>query len=565
MKKLIAVLLALVMVLSMVACGNSAPANDEKPADEGGNALSEQLGQQEVQQQQEAGPQEEESYQKDEMVIAWNPTTSITPWGTKNSNPGIYEAYEMLYECDAKGEMYPLLADATYEGSYMPGCDHEPGSNVYTVKIYDYITDHKGRAVTASDVAYSFMHQLNNESTSGWGDMISVEATDATTVVFTFAKEQTGVGQLMNILCRCFIVNEESHKESPSALAADMCGTGPYKFVEYTSGSSLVLERNENYWQTNEELRRQEQQANVAKLTYKFIGESSQIVIGLKTGDLDFAQNVAAKDCVDFMDGGEYADKYNVYSYAAKFVYNLVANCSEDSIMNDINMRLAVFNAIDQDGLITALGGTNTRLYSYATSYYTDYDYVDWASMDNYNTRSSVDADLVKSYLEKAGYNNEKVILMAGSMASDAAVVIEGMLLAQGINCEAKVLDNNSANTLRADPAGWDIELGMMAGDFNVTVWQHGFSYGNVSTGDRTMYHLVDQEWEDLLNACLTEEGHTAENMKAWWEHCAENAYAMGLYAPTQQDIMPEDMTYYVLGDKLQPLTGASIYAEPEA
>ena len=558
MKKLLAMLLALVMVFALVACGEKETVEPGPSTD-----VKEELQDQQVQQDMQEGPKQEETYVKDEMVLAWNATTSVTPWGTKNSSPGNYEVYEMLYECDTKGEMYPLLADATYEGSYMPGMDHEEGTGVYTVKIYDYIKDHKGRSVTASDVAFSFMHQLNNESTSGWGDMISVEAADPTTVVFTFAKDQTNVGQLLNILCRCFIVNEESYNESPSALAADMCGTGPYKFVSYTSGSELVLEKNEDYWQTNADLRRQEQQANVNKITYKFIEESAQVVMGLKTGDLDFAQSVSADNCKDFLDGGEYADKFNVYSYAAKFVNNLVANCSPDSIMNDINMRLAVFNAIDQDGLVTALGGTDTRIFSYASAYYTDYSWVDYAAMDNYNTRTSVDFDLVKSYLDKAGYKDEKVILLAATNASDAAQIIEGQLLAAGINAEAKILDNSSANTLRNDPTGWDLEVGMMAGDFNVTVWQHGFSYGNTSTGDHTMYHLVDDEWEALLNACLTEEGHTPENMQAWWDHCVENAYAMGLYTGTNQDILPEDMTYYVQGDKLMPLTGASTYAAP--
>ena len=561
MKKILALLLALAMVFALVACSNKA--NDETPDESPSKDIQQEMQDQQVQQDMQEGPKQDETYIKDEMVLAWNATTSVTPWGTKNSSPGNYEVYEMLYECDTKGEMYPLLADATYEGNYMPGMDHEEGTGVYTVKIYDYITDHKGRAVTASDVAFSFMHQLNNESTSGWGDMVSVEAADPTTVVFTFTKDQTNVGQLLNILCRCFIVNEESYNESPSALAADMCGTGPYKFVSYTSGSELVLEKNEDYWQTNADLRRQEQQANVNKITYKFIEESAQVVMGLKTGDLDFAQSVSADNCKDFLDGGEYADKFNVYSYAAKFVNNLVANCSPDSIMNDINMRLAVFNAIDQDGLVTALGGTDTRIYSYASAYYTDFTWVDYAGMDNYNTRTSVDFDLVKSYLDKAGYKDEKVILLAATNASDAAQIIEGQLLAAGINAEAKILDNSSANTLRNDPTGWDLEVGMMAGDFNVTVWQHGFSYGNTSTGDHTMYHLVDDEWEALLNACLTEEGHTPENMQAWWDHCVENAYAMGLYTGTNQDILPEDMTYYVQGDKLMPLTGASTYAAP--
>ncbi|MCD7765015.1 MAG: hypothetical protein LUH53_00635, partial [Lachnospiraceae bacterium] len=45
-------------------------------------------------------------------------------------------------------------------------------------------------------------------------------------------------------------------------------------------------------------------------------------------------------------------------SYVQKFVYGLCLNCSDDSVTSDVNLRLAILNAIDQDGLITALGGT---------------------------------------------------------------------------------------------------------------------------------------------------------------------------------------------------------------
>lgn len=563
MKKIIALLLALCMLFALVACGNKSadtPSNNA-PADTGSSSVKEQLQEQEIQKEMETA-EVDNTYTRPSITLAQGTATTLTPWGTKNGTPGAYEVYEMLYECDAKGEMYPLLADATYNGSYMPGCDHEKGSGVYTVKIYDYIKDHKGNEITASDVAFSFMHQFQNEATSGWNDLQTVEAKDDTTVVFTFAKEQSDVGQLLNIFCRQFIVDENEYKADEGGFSTTMCGTGPYKFDSYTSGSSLTIVKNEDYWQTNADLRRQEQQANVEKITYQFIDETSQKVIALKTGAVDFVAEMSADGCKDFLDGGEYADKFNVYAYQAKFVNYLSPNCSPESIMSDINMRLAVFNAVDRQGLVTALGGIDTPLTSYATSYYSDYSYVDWAAKDNYNTREGVDSAAVKDYLTKAGYNGEKVVLV--SQNGDAATVVAGMLQAQGINCEAKILDRNSAQAVAADPTAWDLDLGMMAGDFNVTVWLHGFSYGNTD-GTHTQTFVVDQEWEDLLNLCCTEDGHTPENLEKWWDHAVENAYTMGLYAGTAQVILPEDMTVFVQGDKLTPLTGASTYAAPEA
>ena len=558
MKKLLALLLALCMVLALAACTDSTNGDSENT-----NNAKDQLENQENQGNLENLDEDANSYIRDQLTLAWNTASSLTCWGTNNDIPGNYEVYEMLYEVSSDGELYPLLADASYDGNFMPGCDHEDGSGVYTVKIYDYIHDHNGTPVTAEDVAFSFMYQYENETTSDWGDLVSVEAEDDTTVVFTFTEDQDGLGQLSNILCRCFIVSEKSFTESASGLVNEMCGTGPYKFVSYTSGSELVLERYEDYWQ-KDELRRQEQQANVQKIVYKFIDEAAQRSVALKTGTVDFVHELPADNALDFADGGEYADQYNVYSYAAKFVYYLTPNCSEQSVCGDINMRLAILNAIDQDGLVTALGGTNTRLNAYVTDYYNDYGMVAWDSLDNYNTRSSVDTALVKQYLDAAGYNNEQIVIVETGV-DDAAQIVAAQLQACGINATVQTLDFSSYQARIADSSAWDLDLGMMAGDYNVQVWAHAFSYGNTGDGDHTSSYVVDQEWEDLLNLVNTEDGHTSENMQAWWQHAVDNAYTMGLYSSIIYDIIPEDTTYVCLGDKLTVLPGGFTFADPNA
>ena len=562
MKKFIALLLALAMVFAMVACSNSA---DDTPAPSESGSLSDQLQNQEAQDDLENTDNIDNTYIKDEITIAEKTATSLTPWGTNNGTPGNYSVYEMLYECDTEG-MYPVLADATYEGTYMAGCDHEDGSGIYKVKIYDYIKDHAGNPVTASDVAYCYNYQFANETTSGWGDFIEATAEDDTTVVFKFTEDQDGVGELLNIFARCFIVSEKAHTESASGLANEMCGTGPYKFDDYVSGSQLTLVRNEDYWQTNEELRRQEQQANVEKIVYKFIDEAAQRVVALKTGEVDFVHEMAATATVDFADGGEFADQFNVYNYAAKFVYYLTPNCSPESICGDLNMRLAILNAIDQDGLIKAMGGTQTRIHGYVSYYNGFYDasWVDYASMDNYNTRTGVDAEQVQKYLDAAGYKGGTVTLITASDNGTAGDIIAAQLNAVGIKCEVQALDMASLRSTQADPAAWDLDLGMMAGSEMATVWLHGFSYDNMD-GTKTNNFVVNDEWNDLLNEICTEAGHTAENMQKWWDIAVENAYTMGLYNGITFDVIPEDMTYVCLGDKQTPLLGACTYAAPEA
>ena len=556
MKKLIALLLVLAMAFGLVACGGGGSA--QKPAEPTQELGAEDSAQAELENKENI----DNTVTRESIAIAYQSVTSLSPWGTNNNVPGNYSVYEMLYECDANGDMYPLLADGSYEGSYLPGADHEAGTGVYTIKIHDGIYDHKGNHVTAADVAYSYMYQYQNETTSGWQDLVSVEAADDTTVVFTFAKEQNGVGQMLNILCRCFIVDEEAHKASASALATEMIGTGPYKMAEYVSGSQLTLVKNEDYWQVKSGLTpRQEQQANVSTIVYKFIDEPAQRVVALKTGEVDYVNNMEVASTVDFADGGEYADKFNTYAYTAKFVYYLVPNCSSQSVLGDLNMRLAVLNAVDQDGLITALGGTNQRIKGYVSYYGAFYDakWIDFESQPHYNNRTGVDMEVVNGYLKAAGYNGQTIRLLT-TAGNTAAEIVAAQLNAAGINCELKALDMSSYRATMGDPTAWDLDMGMMAGSEMATVWLHQYSYANMD-GKQTTNYIVDDEWEALLNLIQTEEGHTPENMQKWWDHCVANAYGMGLYNGTMYDIVPADMTYVCQGDKQVPVLGGCTYA----
>ncbi len=494
------------------------------------------------------------SVTRSSISVGWNSATSIEPWGTDNNTPGNYEVYEMLFETSADGEFFALLADSS-RGEF-GGYDHVAGESTYTVYIYDYIYDHDGNHITASDVAWSYMYQYENATTANWQTLVSVEAVDDTTVLFTFSEELTALGALENFLSRCFILSENCSRN----LTNEMCGTGPYKFVSYTSGSSLVIEKNEDYWQ-KEELRRQESQANVQTITYQFVDEGSARETGLQSAALDMVYDMQLNNIESFQEGGDYADQYTVYTYAQKFVYYLCPNGAEGMPTSDLNLRLAIFNAIDQDGLIAALGGDYTRLYSYATDYYSDYSYVDWASLDNYNTKDGVDPAVVQEYLDNSSYGGEKLTLLCQSDFNDVATIISAMLAAYGIDVEIKGLDQATYGATLADSSAWDLAFGMMAGDYNVNAWSHGFDYNsNGADGTQTAYFFQDDEWNELLTLCNTVEGHTGENMLAWWQMAVDNAYTMGLYTGNSYDIAPADCTYVCLSDRLVLLPGGCCF-----
>lgn len=570
MKKILAMLLALSLVLSLAACGGKQGTTDDNPTTPSANPTEPQHSEL----VSDVSKIENTGYIKDFISVNCLAATSLTPWGTSNNTPGNYEVYEMLYECDALSNIYPLLADADRGGSYiyqgkpLPGCDHEDGSGVYDVYINDCIYDHKGEHITASDVAFSYNWQKDNEAVSGWNNIVSIEAVDDTTVRFTFTEEQTGVGGLTDIFCRCFIVSEKSFNDSGDQLVGKMIGTGPYKFVSFDS-TVITLERNEDYWQLAAgRTPRPEQMANVQKIEYHMISETSQVVIGLQTGDL-----TACPEFNNVDDANTFANNpdFQITYYPQKFVNYLNANCDPASPLNDVNLRKAVFYAVDIDGLVLATGGTHERLYAYANYYggYSDATWFKWEEMDNYNTYTggaiegvgSNRAEVVKYYLDQSSYKGQKLSILCNS--GDDATVISAQLAQYGINAEVNVQDRTSANTTAANPGQWDLTVGMMAGDNIAVVWEHGFGVANTGTG-KTSNFVDDPEWSAQLELCNTADGHTKENMEKWWQMAVDNAYTMGLYTTKTYMVLPADMVNAVQGDKLTFLPGACTWAAPE-
>ena len=576
MKKTLALLLALVMLLGLAACGGQQP----QSADTGEESTPPPNAAQSLQDNNEeldsdVSNVEHTGYIKDRISINSLVATSLTPWGTSNDTPGNYEVYEMLYECDALSNIYPLLADADrggsyiYQGSPLPGCDHEDGTAVYDVYINDCIYDHNGEHITASDVAFSYTWQKENEAVSGWNNLVSIEAVDDTTVRFTFTEEVTGVGGLTDIFCRCFIVSEKSFNDSGDQLVGKMIGTGPYKFVSF-DGTVITIERNEDYWQlTAGRTPRPEQMANVETIEYHMISETSQVVIGLQTGDLTACPEFNNADDANTFSGNP---DFQITYYAQKFVNYINPNCDPASPLGDINLRKAVFYAIDIDGLIQATGGNYERLYAYANYYggYNDASWFKWEDMDNYNTYTggAIEgvgenrAEVVKYYLDQSSYKGEKLSILCNADAE--ATVVAAQLAQYGINAEVNVADRTSANTIAANPDQWDLTIGMMAGDNIAVVWEHGFGVANTGTG-KTGNFIDDPEWSALLEKCNSADGHTKENMEAWWQMAVDNAYTMGLYATKTYMVLPADMVSAVQGDKLTFLPGACTWADPNA
>ena len=572
-KKFLALALVLVMLFAMLAgCSNNEtdqPGNSdnpssgsqgnqpsgsqgEKPSDSGNNVVG--------------GDAEQTDYVRPELNFDLG-QFNIDPTNMMGGNQVTYSVYEMLYttENGIGTPMTPWLADATRGGNNsmgLKGMDHEDGSTDYTFYIYDYITHSAGNKITASDVVFSFKTTLAAGRVSGWGKIVDWEAIDDTTVVMHCNAEFTQKGEIDNIILRCYIFSEKAYNASQSKFTTDACGTGPYVITAYAQDASITCEARADYWQTNEELRPRCAEANVAKFTAHAISDNNTKVAALEAGDIDMIASISATMVADFVDGGSYGDKFDVYTYPANGINYVSLNVSEHSIMSDPNMRLAIYYAINNEGLaavLNAMGSITTYYPLTGPGHALFGDYVTaWDSQTTYVTEYNLEKS--KQYAEAAGYNGEEIVFLCAD-ATGIVESVQNMLVDAGFNIKISQWDRNAVNGYLSDPTAWDMYANATnSSDYVTSLWSHIYQITSNEVG--TENFIDDDHFDELLVKALTV-GSSEDDMDAFWQYCVENAYFYPTVRTVNCIVYPEGgISSIWRNDKNTFIPGAAYYVE---
>jgi peptide/nickel transport system substrate-binding protein len=133
---------------------------------------------------------------------------------------------------------------------------------------------------------------------------------------------------------------------SPEAIATQAVGSGPYILAEYQKGSHLLFKVNPNYWGTDK-----------PKTTeVKLLGRSEQAVRGamLQAGEAHLAFNIAP----------ELANQAPRTIIQQTHDAPTVRINTEHPVLRDVRVRQAIIEAVDTQGMITALypGGLGVPL-----------------------------------------------------------------------------------------------------------------------------------------------------------------------------------------------------------
>ena len=178
----------------------------------------------------------------------------------------LFNLFEGLVKATSDGNIEPAVAQS-YEVA-------EDASSI-SFTIREGITFHDGTPVTAEDIQYSLERYAQIQgSESAFADFKELEIAEDGTVTVILNEPNTEF--IYELTCAILPkANEENVNSSP-------IGTGPFKYVSFKPGESLVVEKYENYWK--------EGFPYLDGVTFQIVTDAKMAVTYLNAGTIDIYQ-----------------------------------------------------------------------------------------------------------------------------------------------------------------------------------------------------------------------------------------------------------------------------------
>ena len=489
-------------------------------------------------------------YPKVTIAISQDPG-DLKPFGVNfGSKPVIYhEIYEYLFDLQDNNYV-PVLAKGFTKKDELH----------YDVQLYTNIVDSAGNKITADDVVFSTQQLIKAGMNFKWYMVKDIQKVDDYTVEYTWTAPITDVGELEFPWCRTVIFSQKAYEASADQFATKPIGTGPYAVKEFTSGSKIVLEANDKYWQTDAALRSPNHAANVQTIEYDIIAEAAQNVIALQTGAVDYSELVPNENLADFQTGGKYADKFNTAVTSGSFVYALNLNQSAGNPGADLNFRMAVYYAIDNEAIATATKGTIVPAKAFGTPHFASEYQAAWDTTPNYV--NTFDAAKAQDFLKKSTYKGQSLILATqeDENSQTMATVIQSFLLNVGIKTEIKTLDQAANSTVDIDPKAYDIKIFGMGGGSLIGEWNRAMNNHELGK-DFSVGFVKDPQLQKLFETANSIDGHTPANLTALENYILQQGYFYAIGSPKINQVYSKNITKVVMRESEFILPGACTYA----
>jgi peptide/nickel transport system substrate-binding protein len=334
------------------------------------------------------------------------------------------------------------------DGSVVPGLaeswEISDDGLEYTFTLREGVTFHDGTTMDAEDVKFSLDRILAEDSANAqkalYTAIASVEVVDPKTVKLTLSEPNGNM--LFNLAWGDAVIvapeSIENIKQTP-------IGTGAFKFVSWTQGDNIQIEKNPDYWGTP---------AKLDKATFKFISDPTAAFAAMMAEDVDvFSGFPAPENLPQF----EADPRFQVLVGSTEGETILSTN-NKTPPFDNVKVREALAHAIDRQAIIDgAMFGYGTPIGTHFAPH--NPAYVDLTGMSSYDPKKS------KALLAEAGFADgfeTTLYLPPPSYARRGGEIIAAQLAEVGI----------TANITNVEWAQW-LESVFNGKDFGLTIVSH--------------------------------------------------------------------------------------------
>jgi peptide/nickel transport system substrate-binding protein len=335
-------------------------------------------------------------------------------WYQLHGSLGVWEPLLIL---DNDMEPRPVLATG-----WTPSED----GKVWTFTLREGVRFHDGTPFDADAVLLN-IPALQEEYSATLPGLVDLEKVDAYTVRFVMIEPTPDLPNRIAFFSSAMIspasLGEEGRPTGP-------IGTGPFRFVEYITDDSIILERNEDYWG---ELPRLEQ------VTFKYIPDANTRLSALQSGQIDAIADVGAlqPEQASMILG----DPNLVLKEQGVATTHYLTFNSGAAPFDDVRLRQAVSMALDRQALVdSTLYGYGLPGVSVITPFATRWANLDVAPIHDPQTA----ADLAREALQ--GERVSAKMLVSSALTGrwpyeNIAQIVQAALIPLGIDVEIETVE----------------------------------------------------------------------------------------------------------------------------
>lgn len=460
MKKLIALLLAFVLVVGMfAACGKAEV--EKTPEQEQPEAAqdAEKAPAEEV-----APPAEEVGESETPLVIQWdqqNNTDVLEP--PYYANALSYHTRMLWSQIYEENDAYQRGEDGFYAWDLGTSIVANEDYTEYVVTIRDDAVWSDGKPVTVDDLAFSVMVNILDPITTsakrfnkvvgfdaltnGETDTLEGMSVEGNTITFKLVEPNASFTPNFFVLpAHCFEGLAWS-EISTSDYWKNPVTSGPYVVAETSFPDYIKLTRNDNYYGLAAGIK------NVTCVSYETSGNDAAVA-SMITGESDIttrtvtSSGVIARQIADA--NPDVVIKTMHSDLVRAFIFNMGTRTDgkdKDILVNDVNARLAMSLLIDEDTIGAYVAAQACKCYGNPDNPYTPHDF------DNAN--KSLDLEKAKSLLDAAGWNYDDEIdvlcYYTDQVSLDILELIKSDAAKIGVKMNINVVSENAGTAIYTD------------------------------------------------------------------------------------------------------------------